>query len=298
MEGARLHPAVQHRQARPAAGRPFEIKVSLARGDLAHQVAARHPGGGLHPGQEGVPLHRAGGDPAAHGAPLADAAGEGAGVHPLDPRHRLGGQAVGQAGDDLVVQRARVDARAAPRRIGGIEGRTRLAGGITAVAGVGARTGGGRRKRFPPVLAHHEAGRVHARGLPLAAADAVGPDHRIGHQDDLPGVGGVGDHLLVAGQPGVEDQLPEDLPRSGEAPTFAGGPVLEHQQGIHLSAETVLRGSAFVKVGRGGTGPAGRGPLRSGFDYIYRGIRGMAGQGGSRCTVGGGAGTVAGAGWG
>ena len=46
-----------------------------------------------------------------------------------------------------------------------------------------------------------------------ARADPVVADQRVGEDDDLAGVGGVGDRLLVAGHRGVEDDLAGDRAR-------------------------------------------------------------------------------------
>ena len=39
------------------------------------------------------------------------------------------------------------------------------------------------------------------------AVDAVVADQRIGHADDLPGVGRIGEHFLITGHRRVEDHL-------------------------------------------------------------------------------------------
>lgn len=49
--------------------------------------------------------------------------------------------------------------------------------------------------------------------FPILGVDAVDADFRIGHDHDLSPIGGVSEHLLVTGHPGVEDQLAKRLPR-------------------------------------------------------------------------------------
>ena len=48
-------------------------------------------------------------------------------------------------------------------------------------------------------LAHDQAFDVRARGLVICLVGAVVSDLGIGENDDLPGVGGIGGDLLVAG---------------------------------------------------------------------------------------------------
>ena len=84
-------------------------------------------------------------------------------------------------------------------------------------------------------VAHDDAAGVDAVGLHRRGRDAVVADQRIGEDDDLARVGGVGDRLLVAGHRGVEDDLAGDRPgvgrrarrRSGSRPR-AGGSQRAH----------------------------------------------------------------------
>ena len=69
----------------------------------------------------------------------------------------------------------------------------------------------------------------------VGGRDPVVADVRIGETDDLAGVGRVGQHLLVAGEGGVEDHLADRRCRPLGVPpsrrlTFEGGAVGEHQQ--------------------------------------------------------------------
>ena len=56
-------------------------------------------------------------------------------------------------------------------------------------------------------LAHDHGARVHVGGLHVRRLDAVVAHHRVGEDDDLAAVAGVGDRLLVAGHGGVEHDL-------------------------------------------------------------------------------------------
>ena len=76
--------------------------------------------------------------------------------------------------------------------------------------------------RRPPVardgrrLADDEAGHLGAARLDVLARHPVVADLGARHGDDLPGVGGVGQHLLVAGHARVEHDLaPRDAARAG-----------------------------------------------------------------------------------
>ena len=82
-------------------------------------------------------------------------------------------------------------------------------------------------------VAHHDAPAVHGRRrLVVRGVGAVVADVGAGERDDLPGVGRVGDHLLVAAHGGVEDEL-ADGDRHRRARGLAGedGPVGRDQQG-------------------------------------------------------------------
>ena len=52
--------------------------------------------------------------------------------------------------------------------------------------------------------------------LDVLVVDAVVADHRVGHADDLPPVGGIGEDLLVPGHGGVEDDLARRSRRGAE----------------------------------------------------------------------------------
>ena len=56
-------------------------------------------------------------------------------------------------------------------------------------------------------VAHDHAAAERPARLEVGQVHAVVPDVRVGEGDDLPGVGRVGDHLLVAGQHRVEHHL-------------------------------------------------------------------------------------------
>ena len=53
---------------------------------------------------------------------------------------------------------------------------------------------------------------------------------REGEGDDLAGIGGIGEDLLIAGHRGVEADLANGVAFGAEAKTFQHGAVGEHQQ--------------------------------------------------------------------
>ena len=77
------------------------------------------------------------------------------------------------------------------------------------------------------VLPHHEAAHLHCPRLEIVRIDAVVPNEGIGHRDDLSGVGGVCEHLLVAGHAGVEHNFSRDVPARAEGLAFKGRAVGE-----------------------------------------------------------------------
>ena len=79
-------------------------------------------------------------------------------------------------------------------------------------------------------VAHDHAAAERPPGLEVGQVHAVVPDVRVGEGDDLPGVGRVGDHLLVAGQHRVEHHLAGGHGVGPDRLALEGGPVGQHQQ--------------------------------------------------------------------
>src|SRR4029077_10502072 len=96
--------------------------------------------------------------------------------------------------------------------------------------------------RVLPVLAlaHDHAAGLDALGLHRVAGDAVVADQRVGEGDDLPGVGGIGDRLLVAGHRGVEDDLAGDVAARAEQLAVEPGAVLEQDVAAHVTVSLAL----------------------------------------------------------
>ncbi len=114
----------------------------------------------------------------------------------------------------------------------------------------GGSPGGGHGR----VLAHDEAGHLGTGGFHVLPIHPVVPDVRIGHGHDLAGVRGIGQHLLVAGERGVEHHLARRFTGPPEGSSFEDGAVLEGQDrgaGLHLAGglHLLLRhgaGAAFA----------------------------------------------------
>ena len=66
-----------------------------------------------------------------------------------------------------------------------------------------------------------------------SVVDAVVADERIGHRHDLARVGRVGEHFLVAGHAGVEDDFAEGLARRAKRAAGEDGAVFEGQFRLH-----------------------------------------------------------------
>jgi len=95
-----------------------------------------------------------------------------------------------------------------------------------------AEEGAGFRIRAPVAgdggkLAHHQALDVGARGFVVRVAGAVVSDLRIGEDYDLAGIGGVGEHFLVAGERGIEDHLSGTLGGRTKTPALEDGAVFQ-----------------------------------------------------------------------
>ena len=73
--------------------------------------------------------------------------------------------------------------------------------------------------------------RRHVDGLDVLVVGADIADMREGEGDDLPGIGRIGEDLLVAGHRGVEADLADRLAGGAEADAFEHGAVGQHQEG-------------------------------------------------------------------
>ena len=107
-------------------------------------------------------------------------------------------------------------------------------------------------------IAHDVAGDPDAARLDVLAVHAGVPDVRRGLQNDLPGVGGIGEGLLVAGHPGGEHHFAERRPARTVGTARVAGAVLEDEHG-GVEGRREGAGHASDPVGVVGVG-AGRMP--------------------------------------
>ena len=89
-----------------------------------------------------------------------------------------------------------------------------------------------------------------ALGLVVGADPPVVADERVGHDDDLAGVRGVGADLLVAGLAGVHDEVAAGRDVGPEGDPAEDRPVLEGQQGRPAGADAGVDDEARVRGGR------------------------------------------------
>ncbi len=72
--------------------------------------------------------------------------------------------------------------------------------------------------------------RRHVHRLDVLVVGADIADMREGEGDELPGIGGIGEDLLVAGHRGVETDLAHRVAFGAEAEAFQHGAVGEHEE--------------------------------------------------------------------
>ena len=86
-------------------------------------------------------------------------------------------------------------------------------------------------------LAHDHRARVDPIGLHVRPRDPVVTDHRVREDDDLTGVAGVGNRLLVARHGGVENHLARaDIGGAHGLPVEAGAVLEQQVGGAHATA--------------------------------------------------------------
>ncbi len=79
------------------------------------------------------------------------------------------------------------------------------------------------------VLPHDEAANLDATRLDIAVIDAVVADKRVGQDEDLAGVGRIGQHLLIAGHAGAEHDLTIGMPRRAQRVAAEHGAVFKDE---------------------------------------------------------------------
>ena len=77
----------------------------------------------------------------------------------------------------------------------------------------------------------HQAGGVHAFGFGVLGVDAHVADVGVGEGDDLAGVGGIGEDLLITGHGGVEHHLADGDALGTDGFSVEHAAIGEGQQG-------------------------------------------------------------------
>ena len=123
------------------------------------------------------------------------------------------------------------------------------------------------RRRGDGALQDHPARarrRRHVDGLDVFFVGADVADVREGEGDDLPGIRGVGEDLLIAGHGGVEADLADRAAGGAQAEALQHGPVGQHQKRRRLGLSPSLAGSP---------GAGGRFRLGHGLLVAYYSVR-------------------------
>ena len=132
------------------------------------------------------------------------------------------------------------------------------------------RAGGAPARRLGRVPLHHHAGGDRVGGLVVLGVHPDVADVREGEGDDLPGIGGIGHDLLVAGHRGVEAELAHRDPGGAEAAAVEDLPVGEDDAGGGLQRPVRRRGQRLVR-GMGTCGHGRSNPEARAASYAARG---------------------------
>jgi hypothetical protein len=85
-------------------------------------------------------------------------------------------------------------------------------------------------------LAHDQPLDVRTHGLVVFGIGAVVSDFRVGQDDDLPGVGGVGENFLVAGNGSIKNDFAGALAFSAVAFASEDSAVFERKDRLHWNS--------------------------------------------------------------
>ena len=78
-------------------------------------------------------------------------------------------------------------------------------------------------------LADDEAFDMGPGGFVIGDAGAVIADLRVGENDDLPGIGGIGEDFLISGDRGIEDDFAGPFGGRTKTPALEDGAVFQSQ---------------------------------------------------------------------
>ena len=90
-------------------------------------------------------------------------------------------------------------------------------------------------------LAHHEALNIRMRGLVVGERRAVVADLGIGEDDDLAGIGRIGEDFLVSGERGIENDLAGALGGRTKTHAFEDASVFQGED-CRVQARVILQG--------------------------------------------------------
>ena len=85
----------------------------------------------------------------------------------------------------------------------------------------------------PRHIMHNKSAEPGFAGLGVFNADSVVADHRVGHDNPLAGIGGIGQQLRIAAHSAVENNLTDYIPLIAEPLALKRHPVFQHQQSFH-----------------------------------------------------------------
>ena len=102
---------------------------------------------------------------------------------------------------------------------------------VVAERAIGAPVARDRRR-----LAHDEAGDARRLRFGITRRDAVVADERRGHRDDLAGIGGIGQHLLIAGHARVEHDFAAGLAGGAGGDAAVPGAIFKRESRVHRCA--------------------------------------------------------------
>ena len=103
-----------------------------------------------------------------------------------------------------------------------------------------------------------ETAKRRTRRLPVVAVDPDVADLGVGHDDDLTGVGGIRDHLLVAAHTGVKAHFPGGGAPGAKGPAAEYGAVGQGQRRRAAAAEIRAQGHKMPRSTSYTTRPATR----------------------------------------
>ena len=101
---------------------------------------------------------------------------------------------------------------------------------------VGQAFAGAPAGRLLAALLDQKGAHMHLRGLHVLRVDAVIADKGVSHADHLSIIGGIGQHFLIAGHAGIENDFAAGFKFAGKGFALQGEAVFKSQYRFHISA--------------------------------------------------------------